>query len=140
MKSRTKLLAAVQEYLGTRYTGPITIDRETDDEELTPPRAVVRVSSAEPIVPGEPVWNLTVLVAAFQDADRTTAVTAETQSGELFAAFDDENGDFDEAALVTFCAVKGVALSAAYVIDSEATTDETNWVHVLGLTMIAAEF
>ncbi|MCW1921323.1 hypothetical protein OKA05_02090 [Luteolibacter arcticus] len=147
MKIRSKLIAAVADFLTADISVPVTIHRETGDLDLEPPYAVVRISTAEPLAPGEPVWILNLLVSVNQNADLIAAEDAEAAAEMTFAPVDfttraDETNAAAAArlaAFATFCETKGVAISAFEPIDSSLTVSEGNWVHVMGFQAIAAE-
>jgi len=147
MKIRSKLVAAVVDYLAADVSVPVAIHPETGVADLSPPYAVVRISTAEPLAPGEPVWSLMLLVAVSQNADETAAADAETAAEATFAPLDfspragEENEDaelrFDSFAL--FCEARGLAISAFYPEDSSMSISGENWQHVAGFQVIAAE-
>lgn len=147
MKLRSKLIAAVADFLAADTSVPVPVHRETGDADLDPPYAIVRISTAEPIAQGEPVWNCTMLVAVNHPADLTPAEDAEAAAELTFAPLDfapqaDET-DADAAAryatFLDFMEGKGVAISAFEAIDSSLTVADGKWVHVMGFQAIAGE-
>jgi hypothetical protein len=147
MKLRSKLIAAVADFLAADTSVPVPIHRETGDAVLDPPYAIVRISTAEPIAHGEPVWSLNLLVAVNHHADLTPAEDAESAAEDTFAPLDfapredetDEAAAARHAAFLDFMESKGVAISAFEAIDSSLTVADGRWVHVMGFQAIAAE-
>lgn len=129
---RATLTRSIITYLSDRYSGPIQIANETASDELFPPYAVVRVGSADAVMPGQvDLWDMNLLVGVFHDADATTAETAELQAAELFNALAD--GD-DVISSVN----SSVVLSMFQRISTEASIQETRWQHIAGFRTIAA--
>ena len=147
MKIRSKLIAAVCDYLSADHTVPVPVHRETGDNVLDPPYAVVRISSGEPIAPGEPVWGLTLLIAVFHVAGITPPEDAELAAEKTFAPvdFQPRAGETNEEAaarvdaFAAFAATKGLAISAMYPEDSQMAAEDGRWSHITGFQVIAAE-
>ena len=147
MKIRSKLISAVVDFLAADLTVPITIHAETSVADLSPPYAVVRISTAEPLAVGEPVFTLMLLVAVSQDADTTAANDAEAAAEATFAPLDfsprsNESAEDAEERFehfVAFCEARGLAISAFYPEDSSMSISGENWQHVAGFQVIASE-
>jgi len=139
MNIRPAIIEAVAAWLANGYTGPVSIRSEVAGELLAPPYGVVRIGTAAPLAPGEPVWEVTVLIAVFHDYDFSTAADAEAQSGVLFAKMDEKDADGGDqyAAFVEFCEGRGLAVSMMQPVESNFSTTEDRWQNVLGVQMIA---
>lgn len=147
MKLRSKLISAVVDFLAADTSVPVTIQPETGDADLVPPYAVVRISPAETIAAGEPVWQAMLLIAVTQDAAETSPVDAQAAAEATFAPVDfapragedaeDAAARFDSFA--TFCEARGVAVSAFFAEDSQMSIAGESWQHVTGFQVIAAE-
>jgi len=130
---RTNIIRRLQSYLQTHYDGDITILTEEDDGDLTPPCAVVRISTAEDMGANQAyVWDFSVIVAVFHDADDVTIETAETDAAELF----DELADFEE--VIVHLNSGGFQASVWHPQMIEAGREETKWTHMQTYRLIAA--
>lgn len=129
---RTDIIRRLQSYLQTQYDGNITILTEEDDGDLTPPCAVVRISSAEDMGANQAyVWDFNVIVAVFHDADDVTIETAETDAAELFnklADYEDVTAYFNSGAFQA---------SVWHPQLIEAGREETKWTHFQTYRLIA---
>jgi len=131
--TRTNIIRRLQSYLQTAYDGGITILAEEDDGDLTPPCAIVRIGESEDMGANQAIlWNFSVVVAVFHDADDTSIATAETDASELF----DELCDID--AVTAYLAAGGFLVSVWRPLTMEAGRDETKWMHAQGFELIAA--
>lgn len=129
---RSKLTKRITEYLQAAYSGPISIQRETGDADLSPPYAVLRVGGAENMFPGQAeFWNVTVLCSVNQDADSTSVDTAEILAAEVFEVLEKDED------LKQFCA-DSLAFSAWERNLTEFQIADTNWQHVAGFTAIVS--
>ena len=130
---RSDIIRRLQSYLQTHYDGDITILTEEDDGDLTPPCAVVRISTAEDMGANQAyVWDFSVIVAVFHDADDVTIETAETDAAELF----DELADFEE--VIVHLNSGGFQASVWHPQMIEAGREETKWTHMQTYRLIAA--
>lgn len=131
---RTRIITAIQDYLKSTYTGPITILKNEDDADLVPPYAVVRIGSAEDIGMGQVnIWDFNVILAIFQDADDVTIETAETDAAELF---DLVAGDPDP--LLAALVAADIVPSAWDTLTTEAGQVETRWMHTAAFRLVAS--
>lgn len=132
---RATVMKDVAAFLADRYEGPVTILRETSTEEMSPPYAVVRVASAENMYPGQAeIWDMTVLVGVFHDAESTTPEVAEEQAAAVFAVLDDDGG-------LMACFDDHLAFSMWERTASEVSIVESNWQHVAAFhTMVSPRF
>ncbi len=130
--TRATLVAAIREFLIATYRGPVAILPETSIEETSPPYAVIRIGSGEQLYPGiAEIWDMTVLIGVFHDADVTSPETAEAQAGEVFAMFDDPDGLYTHSA-------ETLAWSALEHVTTDASIVENRWQHVAGFRAIVA--
>lgn len=130
--TRATVIAAVREYLTAAYVGPVAIHPETSVEAMTPPYAVIRVGSGEQLYPGQAeIWDMSILIGVFHDADATTAGDAEAQAGEVFAMFDDPAGLFSSS-------TETLAWSALERVGTDASIVENRWQHVAAFRGIVA--
>lgn len=130
--TRALVIKSVRDFLKSAYHGPVAIHPETSAEELSPPYAVVRVGSSEAMYPGvAEVWDMTILIGVFHDADTTTPEDAEAAAAEVFALLD------DPAALEEFTA-GSLVWSALERHGAEASIAETRWQHVAAFRAIVA--
>lgn len=121
---RSNVIRRLQSYLQTQYNGPITILSEEDDGDLTPPCAVVRVTSAEDMGANQAaIWDMEVAIGVFHDADDTTIETAEAQSEDLFDSLSDCN------IIPNYLNAGGLLTSVWRPMTTEANRDETKWQH-----------
>ena len=129
---RTDIIRRLQSYLQTHYDGNITILTEEDDGDLTPPCAVVRISSAEDMGANQAyVWDLNVIVAVFHDADDVTIETADTDAAELF----DELADYED--VTAYLNAGNFQASVWHPQLIEAGREETKWTHFQTYRLIA---
>ena len=129
---RTDIIRRLQSYLQTHYDGNITILTEEDDGDLTPPCAVVRISSAEDMGANQAyVWDFNVIVAVFHDADDVTIETAETDAAELF----DELADYEDVTAYLNSGAFQASVWHPQLI--EAGREETKWTHFQTYRLIA---
>lgn len=129
---RTNIIRRLQSYLQTHYDGDITILTEEDDGDLTPPCAVVRISTAEDMGANQAyVWDFSVIVAVFHDADDVTIETAETDAAELF----DELADYND--VTDYLNSGGFQASVWHPQMIEAGREETKWTHFQTYRLIA---
>lgn len=129
---RTDIIRRLQSYLQTHYDGNITILTEEDDGDLTPPCAVVRISSAEDMGANQAyVWDFNVIVAVFHDADDVTIETAETDAAELF----DELADYEDVTAYLNSGAFQASVWHPQLI--EAGREETKWTHFQTYKLIA---
>jgi len=129
---RSNIIRRLQSYLQTQYDGNITILTEEDDGDLTPPCAVVRISSAEDMGANQAyVWDFNVIVAVFHDADDVTIETAETDAAELF----DELADYND--VTAYLNSGGFQASVWHPQMIEAGREETKWTHFQTYRLIA---
>jgi|TARA_R110001592_G_scaffold360315_1_gene668484 hypothetical protein len=129
---RTNIIRRLQSYLQTHYDGDITILTEEDDGDLTPPCAVVRISTAEDMGANQAyVWDFSVIVAVFHDADDVTIETAETDAAELF----DELADYND--VTAYLNSGGFQASVWHPQMIEAGREETKWTHFQTYRLIA---
>lgn len=129
---RSDIIKRLQSYLQTQYDGEITILAEEDDGDLTPPCAVVRISSSEDMGANQAyVWDFSVIVAVFHDADDVTIETAETDAAELF----DVLADYDE--VTAYLNAGGFQVSVWHPQMIEAGREETKWTHFQTYRLIA---
>lgn len=120
---RGKLIKIVEDFLQANYTGPVAITTETSEDLLSPPYAVVRVASGEVMFPGQAeVWDLSVMVGVFHDADMTSAASAEANAAALFAVLDDPSPLFTQSS--------AVAWSAWERTGTDASISDNSWQHV----------
>lgn len=130
--TRATVIAAVREYLTAAYRGPVAILPATSAEAMTPPYAVIRIGSGEQLYPGQAeIWDMSILIGVFHDADATTADFAEAQAGEVFAMFDDPSGLFSSSA-------ETLAWSALERVGTDASIVENRWQHVAAFRGIVA--
>jgi hypothetical protein len=128
---RATVISSIREYLQTTYEGPVAIHSETSTETMQPPYAVVRVGSGEELYPGQAeIWDLNILIGVFQDADSTTAETAETNAAEVFAAISDPEP--------LFASSDDLAWSVLERSGTEASVVENRWQHVAAYRAIVA--
>lgn len=147
MKIRSALISAVVDYLAADTTVPVTVAPETGDADLAPPYAVVRISTAEALSQGEPLWQAMLLVAVTQDAAETSPVDAQAAAEATFAPVDftpragETNADAAERfdAFTAFCEARGLSISAFYAEDSQMAIAGESWQHITGFQVIAAE-
>jgi hypothetical protein len=126
---RTNIIRRLQSYLQTHYDGDITILTEEDDGDLTPPCAVVRISTAEDMGANQAyVWDFSVIVAVFHDV---TIETAETDAAELF----DELADYND--VTAYLNSGGFQASVWHPQMIEAGREETKWTHFQTYRLIA---
>ena len=129
---RTDIIRRLQSYLQTQYNGNITILTEEDDGDLTPPCAVVRISSAEDMGANQAyVWDFNVIVAVFHDADDVTIETAENDAAELF----DELADYED--VTAYLNSGSFQASVWHPQLIEAGREETKWTHFQTYRLIA---
>ena len=129
---RSDIIKRLQSYLQTQYDGEITILAEEDDGDLTPPCAVVRISSSEDMGANQAyVWDFSVIVAVFHDADDVTIETAEEDAAELF----DVLADYDE--VTAYLNLGGFQASVWHPQMIEAGREETKWTHFQTYRLIA---
>ena len=130
---RTDLIRAVQAYLRSNYTGPVTIHAEEDDAEIEPPYAIVRATIAEDMGADQAdIWDINLVVAVMHDADATTIETAEAQAATVFATL------HDPAPVITALAGSGIAASCFHRLTSEAGSDGMQWQHFHAFRVIAS--
>ncbi len=130
---RSRCIRALQDFLQSRYHGPVSILREEGDGEIRPPYALVRVGSAENIGMGQAdIWDLNVIVAVFNDADAVAIGPAEEEAAAVFAAL------ADPAAVIAGLATGGILASAWLPLTSEAGLDESRWQHFHGFRLLAS--
>jgi uncharacterized protein (UPF0264 family) len=134
MKFRSKIIAVLTAWLQQDRSTSITVSHETDSVALLPPYAVVRMSSAEPLSPPGPIWDATALIAVAHDADATPAAVAEQDANALFEQLDPER--LEE--FIEFAEEQGLIVSAMFPTESSLAIEETRWVHVLSVRVIAA--
>ena len=121
---RSNLIRRLQSYLQTNYDGPITILAEEDDGDITPPCAVVRVTSSEDMGANQAtIWEMEVAVGVFHDADDDTIETAESQAEDLFDSLSDCN------VISNFLGAGGLVTSVWRPMTIEASREETKWQH-----------
>ncbi len=129
---RTNIIRRLQSYLQTHYDGDITILTEEDDGDLTPPCAVVRIGTAEDMGANQSyVWDFSVIVAVFHDADDVTIETAETDAAELF----DELADYND--VTAHLNSGGFQASVWHPQIIEAGREDTKWTHFQTYRLIA---
>lgn len=130
---RTDIIRRLQSYLFTQYDGNITILAEEDDGDITPPCAIVRIASSTDMGANQAyVWDFSVVVAVFHDADDTTIETAEADASELF----DVLADYD--AVSTYIDAGGFQTSVWHPESMEASREDTKWTHFHTYRLIAA--
>lgn len=130
---RSDCLRAIQAFLVANYTGDISVLTQEDDGDLVPPYALVRIASGEDIGAGQVnIWDFSLIVAVFSDANDTTIETAETNAEELFATLADPD------AVIAFLATQNILASCWVSLTSEAGIDGDNWQHFHGFRLIAS--
>ena len=130
---RSDIIRRIQSYLNTAYNGPITILAEEDEGDLTPPCAVVRISSSEDLGANQAiVWDMNVIVGVFHDADDDTIETAEQQAEDLFAYLN------DTTVTSAYLNSGGFQTSVWRPITIEASREETKWQHFQTYHLIIA--
>lgn len=129
---RATVLSAIQDFLSSEYSGPVTILKETANGEMAPPYAVARIGSGEQMYPGvAEIWDLNILVGVFHDADATTPADAESAAAEVFATLDDPSPLYtSSSATLTWSNFERVG--------TEASITENRWQHVAVFRAIVA--
>jgi hypothetical protein len=129
---RSTVQRKLQAYLSETYQGEIAILSGEDDGEPQPPYALVRIGSAENI--GEyqmEIWEFSVLVGVFHDADATSSEEAEEAAAEIFELLQD-------AEIVAAAMEPEVVTSWWEPVTVETSINNTNWQHVAGFRLVAA--
>ena len=130
--TRAAVVSAINSYLSAAYDGPIAIHSETSSQTTDPPYAVIRIGSGDQLYPGQAeIWDMNVMVGVFHDSDETSAATAESQAGTLFALLDDPDDLFAASGST-------LAWSAWERSGTEASITETRWQHVAVFRAIVA--
>ena len=122
--TRSIVISAIRQYLQDSYIGPVGIHPETGTEPMDPPYAVVRIGGGEQLYPGvAEIWDMTVMIGVFHDADSTSEATAEAQAAQVFAMIDDPSGLISDSEA-------SLAWSTMERIGTDASINESNWQHI----------
>jgi hypothetical protein len=128
---RTAIIKSLQAYLQARYTGPVKILKQEDDETLSGPYCLVRVGSIEDMGMGQAeIWDCNVLVAVMQDAEVTPIESAEAVAAALFATLADPEDIIENLS-------PDIAVSTWQPLTQEAAIEGARWQHVAGFRLVA---
>ena len=129
---RSAAITALHAFLAATYTGPIAIHREESIDPIALPYAVLRIGSSDNIGAGQAeIWDFSILLGVFHDADATAPASAETAAAAVFAALADP-------AAITAALAPAILVSWWERLTIEASLTQTGWQHIAGYRLIAA--